>query len=349
MENALMYNAVGLGGMDFVVRERTDRPGRTFDRKIEDYVKQLRIMEGRSDRLGVHDPRLLVDLVQLNDGMLAECTDFERQLSDESEISAARVLFRQRTHDILGKSGFISHARTWPRGHQGDHMILEYAYRNMPISGGIGYYLDLYCLQTTLCDAVRHRKDALEELLRRELNSIREPRVLDIACGSCRDVFELAPDITQSNAHVICLDFDADALDFSANRLALSGIRDGQLEFRQYNAFRMINHERNLKEFGSQDLIYSVGFFDYLQDEVLIRLFSALYRLLNPGGKLIMSFKDTKRYSAAFYHWMVDWNGFSQRTEEDCWLLMHKAGIPAGSIEFSRDRSEVIMFFTASR
>ncbi len=39
--------------------------------------------------------------------------------------------------------------------------------------------------------------------------------------------------------------------------------------------------------------------------------------MLNPGGILITSFKDAARYRHQEYHWIVDWDGFLQRTEED--------------------------------
>ena len=67
----------------------------------------------------------------------------------------------------------------------------------------------------------------------------------------------------------------------------------------------MINHERNLKEFGQQDVIYSVGLFDYLDDDVLTRLLGTLYRLLSPGGRLITSFKDSRRYATFDNKWLL--------------------------------------------
>ena len=54
------------------------------------------------------------------------------------------------------------------------------------------------------------------------------------------------------------------------------------------------------KEFGMKDIIYSIGFFDYLPDEFLVKLLSSLYLLLKPGGKLIASFKDANRYRPKF-------------------------------------------------
>ena len=117
---------------------------------------------------------------------------------------------------------------------------------------------------------------------------------------------------------------------------------------RKYNALRMFDHELNLSEFGKQDIIYSVGFFDYLDSGFLARLFNSLYKLLNPGGLLITSFKDMKRYRHQDYHWIVDWDGFLQRNEEDFFRIFSDAEIPESSITEIREDSGVIVFYLAA-
>lgn len=319
-----------------------------LDQKTEEYIRQLKDFEDICS--GTYDnDNLLGELTSANDSMLKACLELEKEAPlDAAQIKEAQIAFRLKTNPVLAKSHFINHARTWPKGHPGDYMILEHAYRNTPMSEGIGYYLDKYCLSSTLCTAVRGRKALLRELLQAELESRSKPSILDVACGSCREIFELSPDIERSGAKITCIDFDSEALDFAANRISYTGILD-QLEFRKYNAFKMVNHERNIKEFGMQDVIYSVGFFDYIEDETLIRMLGSFYKLLNNGGNLIASFKDCRRYATSFYHWMVDWSAFYQRTEEDCWRLMERVGIPSEKISFSRDSSGVIMFFIATR
>jgi SAM-dependent methyltransferase len=320
-----------------------------FDKKVDDYVKRLERLEGLCSQPGAKPDEILAEVTLLNDGILAECARYEAHLPSRDAVNQAREQFRQRTHAILGKSYFINQSRTWPRGYQGDYSMLEGVYRNIPLASGIGYYLDRYSLSTTLAEAVRQRRKTLRDMLQLELAGRTAPRVLDVACGSCREVFELAPAIVRSKALVTCVDFDSEALAYSANRMALSGVEDGQVEFRQYNALRMISHERNLKEFGMQDIIYSVGFFDYLEDDVLVRLLGSLYRLVSPGGVLIMSFKDIRRYNTAYYQWMVHWDGFFPRTEEDHRIVVHKAGIPVANPDITRDDSGVIVFFMARK
>jgi predicted SAM-dependent methyltransferase len=104
-----------------------------------------------------------------------------------------------------------------------------------------------------------------------------------------------------------------------------------------------------MAEFGRQDIIYSVGYFDYLPDDFLVKLLKTLYNLLLPDGKLIMAYKDAARYRAEIYHWLVDWDGFKQRTEPDFARLFRAADIPDNSLHMERVGSGSIVFYSAKK
>jgi predicted SAM-dependent methyltransferase len=131
-------------------------------------------------------------------------------------------------------------------------------------------------------------------------------------------------------------------------RLASTSLDLHHSSFRKYNAFKMISHERNLKEFGQQDIIYSAGFFDYVKDDMLIKMLNSVYRLLKPGGTLIAPFKDSNKYRTQEYHWIVDWTGFMQRTPEEITTIIEAAGIPREKYRTVRDKSGVILFIVAT-
>jgi len=282
------------------------------------------------------------------DDVLHACKLFEIAIEDKEVVRDAQVRFREKTNPILSKSYWINRTRTWPQGYQGDHKTLEAIYRNAPLSEGIGYYLDLFSLNLPLATAVRNRIKILEDILRDELVKRRNPSVLNIACGSCREVLELAADIEKSGAKFTCIDLDNDALAFAANRLSytnISTVSSDQVVLRKYNAVRMFDDELNTSEFGKQDIIYSVGFYDYLPTDFLINLFRALYKLLNPDGLLITSFKDAARYRHQEYHWVADWDGFLQRSEADFQNIFLRADIPDSAIVERREESGVIVFY----
>jgi extracellular factor (EF) 3-hydroxypalmitic acid methyl ester biosynthesis protein len=322
---------------------------RHLDEATEVFNKQLEEIEKRCSDPEANPDEILKSITIAVNDIIYACENFEREVQDKDILRDARIRFREKTNPILFKSYFINRARTWPQGYQGDYKMLETIYRNTPLSEGIGYYLDLCSLNTPLAIAVRNRIKKLQDILRDELQKRQKPSVLNIACGSCREVFELAPEIEKSGAKFTCIDLDNNALSFAANRLSytnISPLTSDQVNLRKYNALRMFDHEMNMSEFGKQDIIYSVGFFDYLASEFLSNLLGALYAMLKPGGKLIASFKDANRYRHQDYHWIGDWDGFLQRNEEDFRSIFFDAKIPENAITEMREDSGVIVFYT---
>jgi len=328
-----------------VTGETAERLDPVLSAAVARFIRRLEDIDSQSTGPQANAEVLAAATTEAMTEMHRACEEFEQRAGhDAMVIRHAQAAFREKTQRIFSAS-YFNRARVWPQGYQGDYLMLEYLYNNVPGSSGLGYFLNKYLLATTLAEAVRQRKTTLEGLLKTELKGRKQARVLDIACGSCREIGELTPDVLGSAAAITCVDADQDALDFSSASLSRTGLVPNHVEFRKYNALKMVNHEKNLKEFGMQDVIYSVGLFDYLRDDVLIRLFEALYRLLNSGGVLITSLKDSRRYSTFIYHWVIDWNGFLQRTEAHMWELFRRAGIPKTAIEATREQSGVIIFF----
>ena len=243
----------------------------------------------------------------------------------------------------------MNRARTWPQGYPGDYKTLEYTYGNAPMSDGIGLILDKYFLATTLAVAVRERLHALCDMMKQEIVSRPGAKVLNVACGSCREIFDIAPEFIHAGATATCIDFDKDALQFSHDRLSCSGISMAKISFRQYNAVKMVNQARNMREFGNQDIIYSTGFYDYIPDAVLVPLLEASFELLNPGGVLIASFKDSTQYETPDYHWLVKWDSFLQRTERETDALFSRSLASKAVITKERERSGVILFYRVTK
>jgi SAM-dependent methyltransferase len=325
---------------------------RKLDEATDRFMMTLQAIDERCEKHGEDPEETLAEVNRAIDSICIACKDFETEISDRNIIPGTQVRFREKTNPVLAKSYCINRARTWPQGYQGDYKTLEGIYRNTPLSEGIGYYLDLYGLNLPLAVAVRNRISKLEHLLRDELKHRKSPSVMNIACGSCREVLELADEIKTSGATVTCIDLDQDALAFAADRLLFTGLSpltSEQVVLRKYNAVRMFDHELNMAEFGMQDIIYSVGLFDYLPTDFLISLFRSLYALLSPGGKLIASFKDASRYRHQDYHWICDWGGFLQRTEDEFRSILANAGFQDSSISEIREESGVIIFYIIAK
>jgi SAM-dependent methyltransferase len=344
-----MYRGEAIQERTGLVQERPRTYAEALDAKIETYLAKLNDFEVRCSMPDVDKDALLNEITVLTDSMLQTCAQFEQEVNDPLPIKQAQVYFREKTHPVLSKSYFVNRARTWPQGHQGDFMMLEQIYKNFPMSEGLGSYLDRYVLSAPLSVGVQERIVKMRDLLKEELIRRTNPKVLDVACGSCREVFELSPEIKASGAKFTCVDLDPAALEFALDRFAHAGLGEEHTELIQYNALRMFDLETAQTEFGMQDIIYSIGFFDYLPDDFLVKLLSSFYLMLNPGGKLIASFKDAECYPSQHCHWFVDWDGFLQRTEKDFLKVFKDANIPSSAISMSRVASRSIVFYSITK
>jgi extracellular factor (EF) 3-hydroxypalmitic acid methyl ester biosynthesis protein len=289
---------------------------------------------------------------QLKDQLLRVetfCRAMERQLGDDREaIKKKQSEFRQRTDEFFAKSFFMQRARTWPQGYPGDYEIIERAYDNQPLSPGVGQLFDRYFLGTTLANSIRYRRALMREILTDEMRARPAARILNLGCGPCRELVELASIIRETGTRFTCIDFDTEAIAYSANRMLACGLQD-HVEFRHYNALRMINAQRNVREFGRFDVIYTIGLLDYLADDVLVRMIKSLYETLRPGGTFVAVFKDCDRYDTIDYHWLVDWSAFLQRTRQQSWHLIEAAGIPRDAVTVQRSQDDVMIFYRILR
>ena len=331
-----------------LVREGTEKYAGILDAATAKFNKEMADIEDRCIVRNENPEAVPMLIREAIDEVIQACEDFENKVGDMDVIRAARTGFRQKTDRVFSKSYLMNRTRTWPQGSQGDYKTLELAYKNTPLSEGMGYYLDLFLLDLPLGHAVRDRIKQLELMLKAELLERHEPSILNIACGACRELVGIVPEIIDSGAKVVCIDSDDDALNYAQTRLANAGLREN-IEFYKYNALRLFDYEIGMEEFGKQDIIYSVGLFDYLPSDFLVKMFSTLYKMLNPGGRFIPAFKDAQRYRPQYTHWLVDWDGFLQRKEEDFKKILSDAGIPSSSITEERDKTGIIVFYPITK
>ncbi|MHB8971642.1 MAG: class I SAM-dependent methyltransferase [Pirellulaceae bacterium] len=320
-----------------------------LDSAVAEFNQSAKSIEERCQVPDANLNRLSEELATQLRKVELHCRVIEQLLGDDPvALREKQSEFRRRTAALFAKSFFMQRARSWPQGYPGDYEIIEKAYNNQPLSDGLGQLLDRYFLSTTLANGIRYRRTLMREILTEEMRRRPAARILNIGCGPCREVVELAPVIQETNARFTCVDFDAEALVYSAGRARECGLQE-YVTFRQYNALRMINVERNVREFGRFDVIYAIGLLDYLTDEVLVRLIRSLYDTLQAGGVLVAVFKDSDRYDTSDYHWLVDWTGFLQRTRHDSWRLLEAAGIPQDAVNIQRSQDDVMIFYRVQR
>ncbi|NKB23918.1 MAG: hypothetical protein GKR87_05975 [Kiritimatiellae bacterium] len=107
--------------------------------------------------------------------------------------------------------------------------------------------------------------------------------------------------------------------------------------FLKENAYRFSNAKRNNERFGGFTTVYSAGLFDYINTSQLTKIVGGLWESLVDRGMLILPFKDKLRYETFDYHWLVKWDAFFQRDQNEFVDICRRAGIPEDSISTERD------------
>ena len=146
---------------------------------------------------------------------------------------------------------------------------------------------------------------------------------------------------------ITCVDYDQESINFSRNRLS-PFLKYAEMVFVNDNVLRIATRKNNIGTYGLQDLVYSVGLYDYLTDKVLKRLLNAQMNLLSEGGKMILAFKDCDTYDKTVYDWICDWQ-FIERSERQVFDLLGDSGIRDDALAVSRDASGIILFCVITR
>jgi hypothetical protein len=189
-------------------------------------------------------------------------------------------------------------------------------------------------------------KEMLRDFIRNSNSS--KIRVLNLACGSCREIKELFIDneFTPDKEVVFTLiDQDEEALEFSRNSLKKlsSNIK---LNFLKKDILQLDGDNNLKKMLQDQDLIYSIGLADYFPDRVLRGLSQYCIELLGPKGKFIITHKDSERCMSAPPDWFCDWC-FYPRKESELVNLLRSITTRNFNIEAGvREKSNRIFFVT---
>lgn len=274
-----------------------------------------------------------------------DCLKLEKELENAPQLLAeVQIRFREELSPWFNQSWFFERAKRKPRGYPGDFVMLTALYDEEPKSEGLGKILDLYFLQADLARAVRTRLAAIKEFV---MNAVKERgeqlRILNVASGPGREYDSEFAEIADY-VSLVCIDSDADALDYLQLHLDPKVQRKLDLNCVKYNALKTKSSKLNLKNFGAVDLIYSVGLCDYIPDHIMIRILEGWRESVAPGGIVYVAFKDSLEYVSSEYQWHADWH-FFQRTEADCLRLFAEAGYEMDQLSMSRDETGIIMNF----
>lgn len=221
---------------------------------------------------------------------------------------------KEELYPFISLTGWTKRAVQQQRGYPGDGETLADLYdRKIAGRGTIGPLMDRCFMGMAAFQSLVERKNAVgEEILRLH----REVGHVEIACltpGAAPELFDLFKKHPKG-VHASILGFDGKALAQSAELAAERKLSD----------FVRI-HDRNLNHIalGKEkwdgpplDLVYSLGFLDYLEDRWAVRLLSQIHDRLKPGGEVVLGNFHPANPSRAVMEYVLGWKVL-HRSEAD--------------------------------
>jgi SAM-dependent methyltransferase len=198
-----------------------------------------------------------------------------------------------------------AHVIQRPYGFAGDFETIERIYLPMEHPDLLIRRWNQYARDCEAGQAVRNRKQITKQLMHSALRRTPAPRILSVACGGARDVFDLLVDHPDFTGTIVLLDIEPAAVGFARTLLGELD-HDATIHYVVGNALTDLNSARALVPGGEFDLAYSAGLADYLTDTTLRGLLRRMKKLLSDRGELMIgNFGDTnpQRAMMDFFDW----------------------------------------------
>lgn len=318
-----------------------------FRKDVKWFIEDLIDLEQHIKNKSMSEESIQERLNIINDKIVKKGDALEEIVKNNLLIKEIKKEFRSLVGHWVYKSKIMERALKKSYGYPGDYNLLETIYNNQTISESIGIYHDRYFLDNPYAIAVRNRKNKMKNLLMTFMEETALPsiNILNIACGSCREIRELLPDIhLKKKLKFTCLDFDEKAINYSKERFKTLP-EDLEIKFLKESVLKLSKHQEVLNE---QNLIYSIGLADYLPDRVLKKIIFFIYSLLYPSGRFIIAHKDKDKYKPLPPDWFCDWT-FEPRNVNALVKLVKDSGIANFTINVDWENSNKIFFLIMTK
>jgi extracellular factor (EF) 3-hydroxypalmitic acid methyl ester biosynthesis protein len=238
---------------------------------------------------------------------------------------------------LLDSSLMHGRTREKPLGYAGDFLLIDWIYTHKTAESGLGRWYDELFHSYEAAHAVRNRKQYFlrlcGDLAKRKRRDI---HILDLGCGSCRDVIEAVGSLTNGVAfHFHCVDHEPQAIEYARSLLEGSDA-ESYVELECANVF-------HAQPSGSYDLIWSAGLFDYLDDRIAALLIRRHWRLLKEGGWFVFGNFSPRNPTRTGMELVGKWY-LLHRSADQLLNLCSKAGVPFDMVEVEHEPLGINLF-----
>jgi len=254
-----------------------------------------------------------------------------------AEHTFHRNYFQRHLHSLLLLSPFVSRAYQKPLGCPGDYQMMNMIYGDHDQGESLfAYLLNRYSCRVTAARAVAGRVPYLVGKIGRTIDRVlktkEEVPIASIGAGPAREIQELMKSNSKSDrCHVGLVDMVPEALTYCREKMFNLRLATGsrmRIDFLNRSVRDLIRSPHALDSLIGQELIYTVGLFDYLPFHVARHVVQKLYGLLSEEGELIVGNFDVSNDSRYYMEYAAEWF-LLYRTRDE--MLDLACGLPAGA------------------
>ncbi len=233
-----------------------------------------------------------------------------------------------------------------PLGYPGDYQIMNYVYEWARV-GNTPYEKLLHRIGIVTGECVGTRLRMTQKILAETLAARPSQKPMNIAnlgCGSAYEVYDyLRIDRLPRAANFTLIDQDQRALTHAYEHAYPEVVRHGgmaKVQCIQASFAQLLKAGALFKTLPPQDIIYSLGLYDYLSARRARALTHDLYAQVAPGGKLILANVKKGRESCEWpLEFVTDWS-LIYRTEQD--MLDMISGLDYTNVRIEVDPTQCI-------
>lgn len=273
-----------------------------------------------------HDPKLTNQLIKelktpLLPKLMEHLLSFENKanLIEPEKVIQHKTFVRQDLHPLLLRSPFMWRTFTKPLGYAGDYEMVNMILRS-PDEGPTTYakLLNNAFLLDGPAEGHRNRVKILQQRLKLLLTEAKKEnkqyRVLNIACGPAVEIQRLLASESINNAIKFdLLDFNEETLAYiksQINSIIVNNDNNVEVDYIHKSVHTLLKEasKTELENSESYDLVYCAGLFDYLSNKVCNRLMRLFWKLVKPGGKILVTNVHTDNPVKLGMEYLMEWH-----------------------------------------
>ena len=234
--------------------------------------------------------------------------------------------FRKQLRNYILSCPFTARATLKPRGYAGDSELMRMVYLNdYQGDSTFSKITHKHAVEHTAAQSVRYRITLITQILHKSKNFLPLPspdklKVLSVGCGPAFELKQILKSPQDcANYKFTLFDQDSAALSEAAELVGEIEKKIGAAPAVEYvkGSVRLMLFSRTIKQkWGQFHFIYCMGLFDYLNSRVATAVLDRLYRLLKPGGELVVGNFHVSNSSKYYMQYWGDWV-LLHRTKEE--------------------------------